>query len=70
MFSFVENYNSKLLWLNLIFLLSIVLMPFSSGIYGEYSNKIDLVVPYTVYVFNICLTGYFKLQAVEIYRQS
>jgi uncharacterized membrane protein len=60
MFSFVENYNSKLLWLNLIFLLSIVLMPFSSGIYGEYSNKIELVVPYTVYVFNICLTGYLN----------
>jgi len=60
MFSFVENYNGKLLWLNLFFLLSIVLMPFSSGVYGEYSNKIDLVVPYTVYVFNICLTGYLN----------
>ncbi|MGG9962166.1 TMEM175 family protein [Ferruginibacter sp. SUN106] len=60
MFSFVENYNNKLLWLNLIFLLSIVLMPFSSGLYGEYSNKIDVVVPYTVYVFNICLTGYLN----------
>ena len=60
MFSFVENYNGKLLWLNLIFLLSIVLMPFSSGIYGEYSNKIDMVIPYTVYVFNICLTGFLN----------
>lgn len=60
MFSFVENYNSKLLWLNLIFLLSVVIMPFSSGLYGEYSNKIEVVVPYTVYVFNICLTGYLN----------
>jgi len=60
MFSFVENYNGKLLWLNLVFLLSIVIMPFSSGIYGEYSNKIELIVPYAVYVSNICLTGYLN----------
>ncbi|MGC4101155.1 TMEM175 family protein [Ferruginibacter sp.] len=60
MFSFVENYNGRLLWLNLLFLLSIVLMPFSSGLYGEYSNHIDVVVPYAFYVFNICLTGYLN----------
>lgn len=60
MFSYVENYNNRLLWLNLFFLLSIILMPFSSGIYGEYSHKIELVVPYAVYVFNICLTGYLN----------
>lgn len=60
MFSYVENYNTRLLWLNLIFLLSIVLMPFSSGLYGEYSHKIELMVPYGVYVFNICLTGYLN----------
>jgi uncharacterized membrane protein len=60
MFSFVENYNGKLLWLNLLFLLSIVLMPFSSGLYGEYSNKIEMIVPYAVYVSNICLTGYLN----------
>ena len=60
MFSFVENYTTRLLWLNLIFLLSIVLMPFSSGLYGEYSHKIELMVPYGVYVFNICFTGYLN----------
>ena len=60
MFSFVENYNGKLLWLNLFFLLSIVLMPFSSGIYGEYSHKIEMVVPYAFYVMNICFTGYLN----------
>ncbi len=60
MFSFVENYNGKLLWLNLFFLLSIVLMPFSSGLYGEYSGSIQLIVPYAVYVANICLTGYLN----------
>lgn len=60
MFSYVENYNNRLLWLNLLFLLSIILMPFSSGMYGEYSHKIELIVPYTVYVFNICFTGYLN----------
>lgn len=60
MFSYVENYNNRLLWLNLLFLLSIILMPFSSGMYGEYSDKIELIVPYTVYVFNICFTGYLN----------
>jgi uncharacterized membrane protein len=60
MFSFVENYNGRLLWLNLFFLLSIVLMPFSSGLYGEYANKIELVTPYAVYVCNICFTGYLN----------
>ena len=60
MFSFVENYNGKLLWLNLFFLLSIVLMPFSSGLYGEYSGRIQLIVPYAVYVLNICLTGFLN----------
>ena len=60
MFSFVENYNSKLIWLNLGFLFSIAIMPFSSGMYGEYSHKIDLIVPYGVYVANICLTCFFN----------
>ena len=60
MFSFVENYTGRLVWLNLFFLLSIVLMPFSSGMYGEYAKKINLIVPYAVYVLNICFTGYLN----------
>ncbi len=60
MFSYVDNYDQRLLWRNLFFLLSIVLMPFSSGLYGEYSRHIELITPYAVYVFNICLTGFFN----------
>src|SRR5438477_1525847 len=33
MFGFVVNYTPRLLWLNLIFLLSIVLMPFTTAFY-------------------------------------
>ena len=60
LFSYVENYNNRLLWINLLFLLSIILMPFSSGFYGEYSHKIELIVPTGVYVLNVCFTGYLN----------
>jgi uncharacterized membrane protein len=59
MFGYVINYNSRLIWLNLVFLFSIVLMPFSTAVYSEYSTPehIQLIAPYSIYVFNICLTG-------------
>ncbi len=56
-FAYADNYNNKLLWLNLFFLMSIALMPFSSGFYGEYAPRINLLYPYGFYCFNICLTG-------------
>lgn len=59
-FAYADNYNGKLLWLNLFFLLSIALMPFSSGFYGEYAPRINLLFPYGFYCFNICLTGYLN----------
>lgn len=62
MFGFVVNYNGKLIWLNLLFLFSIVLMPFSTAVYSEYSSAeyIHLIWPYFVYVFNICLSGFLN----------
>jgi len=59
MFGFVINYDRKLLWLNLLFLMSIVLMPFSSGLYGEYSvpAAIYMHLPYGIYVANILFSG-------------
>ena len=57
MSTFVETYNQKLLWINLFYLFTIILMPFSSGLYGEYSGNIQLILPYTIYVGNICLIG-------------
>lgn len=55
MFGYVTDYTPKLLWLNLFFLLSIVLMPFSSGLYGEYSTPktLYLLTPIVVYVINV-----------------
>jgi uncharacterized membrane protein len=59
MFGFVVAYTPKLTWLNLGFLLSIVLMPFSTGLYGEYSTpgSMGLKTPLIVYNANICFTG-------------
>jgi uncharacterized membrane protein len=62
MFGHVINYTNKLIWLNLVFLFSVVLMPFTTAIFGEYSKPgyEMLLAPYGVYVFNICLTGFLN----------
>jgi uncharacterized membrane protein len=59
LFGYVTNCTPKLMWLNLFFLLSIILMPFSTGIFGEYStpSSIHLKTPLIVYVLNICFSG-------------
>lgn len=59
LFGFVVNYTNKLIWLNLIFLFSIVLIPFTTSVYSEFSTDehFRLVGPYLVYVINICFTG-------------
>ncbi len=56
-FGYVEKYTSRLIWLNLLFLFSVVLLPFTSGLLGEYASETHLLVPYSFYVINICLTA-------------
>src|SRR5215216_6144955 len=56
-FGYIKKYNTSLLWINLAFLFSVVLLPFSSALMGEYSSELDLWLPYAVYVANICLTA-------------
>ena len=60
LFGYVSDYTPKLLWLNLFFLLSIVLMPFSTGIFGEYStpSTIQYITPLAFYVLNLCYSGF------------
>jgi len=53
-FGFVHNFTEKLIWLNMLFLLPIVLMPFSSAYLSE---NIYLTVPFTIYSCNVALTG-------------
>jgi len=59
LFQYLINYTPKLIWINLFFLLSIVLMPFSTAVFSEYSVKeyANLHAPFAVYVANISFTG-------------
>jgi uncharacterized membrane protein len=52
MFGYVVNYDRKLLVLNLVFLFSIVLMPFSTAFFGAFFLHI-LKTPYIFYAANI-----------------
>lgn len=60
LFGYVVRYTAKLLWLNLFFLLSVVLMPFSTGIFGEYStpSTIQYITPLAFYALNLCYSGF------------
>ena len=59
-FGYAKNYTTTLLWINMAFLFSVVLLPFSSGLLGEYSSDINMKLPYGIYVFNMCLTGFMN----------
>jgi uncharacterized membrane protein len=59
-FGYVIKYDTPLIWLNLCFLFSVALLPFTSGLLGQYSNDTALQVPYMMYVINICITGLFN----------
>jgi uncharacterized membrane protein len=59
-FGYVVKYTTSLLWINLAFLFTVVLLPFSSGFVGQYSSYTDLKIPYAVYTFNMCLTGFMN----------
>lgn len=56
-FGYAANYTTTLIWINLAFLFSVVLLPFSSGLLGEYASDTTLSLPFTVYAANICFTG-------------
>jgi uncharacterized membrane protein len=55
-FGYVKKYT-RLIWLNLMFLFSVVLLPFTSGLLGKFAFDVSLIMPYGLYVFNICLTA-------------
>jgi len=59
LFGYVIDYTPKLLWLNLAFLLSVVTMPFSTGVFGEYSTPgtLHYITPLVIYVLNLCFSG-------------
>jgi len=56
LFGFVVNFNLRLLWMNLFFLLAVVLMPFSTAFYSEYIVYY-LKTPFILYIGNILFLG-------------
>jgi uncharacterized membrane protein len=56
MFGYVVNFNVRLIWLNILFLLAIALMPFSTGFYSEYA-AMPVLTPVIFYTCNIALLG-------------
>jgi uncharacterized membrane protein len=56
LFGFVVNFNMRLLWLNLFFLLAVVLMPFTSAFYSEYITYY-IKTPVILYISNISFLG-------------
>ncbi|HMK24920.1 MAG TPA: TMEM175 family protein [Chitinophagaceae bacterium] len=56
MFGYVINFNQRLIWLNLFFLLCVALMPFSTGFYSEYAGM-PVLSPVIFYTCNIAMLG-------------
>jgi uncharacterized membrane protein len=56
LFGYVINFNPKLVWMNIFFLLSIALMPFSTGFYSEYAG-VPVMTPVIFYAGNVALLG-------------
>ncbi|MEP7230600.1 MAG: TMEM175 family protein [Ginsengibacter sp.] len=56
LFGFVIAYTQRLLWLNLFFLLGIVLLPFTTAFYSEYTFNF-LKTPIIIYSLNFCYIG-------------
>ena len=65
LFGYVTMYHRRLLWPNLLFLLTIIFMPFTTAFLSEYYNP-GLTMPVILYGFNIILTGLasFRLWSV------
>jgi uncharacterized membrane protein len=54
LFSFIKDYDDKLIWLNFFFLFTIILMPFSSAYYSVQTNY---SIPFYFYCCNVVATG-------------
>lgn len=59
LFRYIVTYNQKFLWRNILFLLFIVIMPFSTAVYSEYSRP-TLHTPLILYSVNICCCGLYS----------
>lgn len=56
LFGYLDNVNRKVLWANIYFLFTVVLMPFSSGFYSEYWMS-PFITPVAFYALNLTGSG-------------
>jgi uncharacterized membrane protein len=56
LYSLIERYDRKLIWLNLLSLFFIVLMPFTTTLVGEHGNNSDISV--VVYALSVAGAGF------------
>jgi uncharacterized membrane protein len=65
---YIRKYGSGLLWLNLLFLIFIVIIPFTTNLVTKYGNKTTVIM----YAANIACAGYMStmlwLYAVRSYQ--
>lgn len=69
LFSFLKDYDDKLIWLNFLFLFTIILMPFSSAYYSENTGY---KLPFYFYCCNVAATGlvnYFMLNYIIKHKE-
>lgn len=59
---YVQTVSYQLLWFNILFLLFIVLLPFSTGLYVK---GFDAVSPFAFYCFNLSAIGLFNYLMVR-----
>jgi uncharacterized membrane protein len=59
MFGYVINFNSRLIWLNIFFLLAVALMPFSTAFYSEFVLS-NTMTPVIFYSANIACLGFLN----------
>jgi uncharacterized membrane protein len=59
MLKYVDRAGQRLIWANLLFLLPIIVLPFSTAFFSQYFTE-GLHVPLAVYTLNICITGFFS----------
>lgn len=58
-FRYVYHYTNGLIWLNIVFLLSIVLMPFTAAFQGEYPL---LKTPWILYCLSVMFTALMQVR--------
>jgi uncharacterized membrane protein len=66
-FHFVRTVDSRLLWMNIFLLISVVLIPFSTDVAGDYP---DILIAVLLFHINILIVGLIFLYHIHYISQS